>query len=304
MPYTESNPLVLSSSALIAYGRCPKSFEIGYYNGWRTKGKDCMVKGTEFHYLMQKLYQGASEDELKSIGTTGEFPEMWDVFCAYRLHKGGTFPRPGAVLSVEEPLYTNLLPNVWLRTTFDRIWNDNGEITDDDYKTFDKAPSLDVSLDTQGRLFLCVLQKHYTDFSRFKRRYLNVRRMPPGVPKNTTQQKLADAGKPFESWSVDECYKDHTLRLIPGEAEVVWKEAQHRARKILFDLETRTKDPTAEVFDRVYLKGSSPYTCSGMTCRELCVKELVQGKINEIDLITCGVTVEPMPTLPKEYLNK
>src|ERR1700678_1224605 len=235
MTYTPENPLVLSSSALIAYGRCPHSFEISYLNGWRTKGKDCMVQGSAFHYLMQRLYQGASEDELREIGTSGEFPDMYEVFLAYRNFCGHKFPPKSSVLSIEEPLYTRLLPNVWLRCTFDRIWNDDGEITDDDYKTFDKAPSLDVSLDTQGRLFLVVLQNHYPEFSRFKRRYLNVRRMPPGVPKNATQQKLSDAGKPFESWSVDECYKDHTLRLIPGEAEIVWKEAQHRARKILFD---------------------------------------------------------------------
>ena|ERR1700722_3832414 len=301
--FTESDPLVISSTALIAFGRCPKSYELGYVDRYRMAGKECMRKGSEFHYLMQRLYQGATEEELEQIGRDGEFPEMWDVFTAYRLRRGHTFPDVSRVLHTEEPLYTRLLPNVWLRTTFDRIWNDDGEITDDDYKTFDKAPSLDVSLDTQGRLFLCVLRKHFTDFTRFKRRYLNVRRMPPGVPKNATQLKAQAAGKPFESWREDECYVDRTLRLIDGEAEVIWKEAQSRAEKILWSHERRTKDPSSQPFDRVYLKGSSPYTCSGMICRSLCAKQMAQGGLTDIDLIMEGVTVQEELKLPEGLLK-
>ena len=303
LKFTEDDPLVLSSSGLIAYGRCPKSFELGYVNRWRMRPKDCMSQGTEFHKLMEMLYKGASEDEISEAARAGEWPEMYDVFIAYRTHWGHKFPTREKVLSTEEPLYTRLLPNVWLRTTFDRIWNDDGEITDDDFKTFEKNMQLDLSLDTQGRLFLVVLQKQYTEFKRFKRRYLEVRRMPPFVPKNETQRKAQANGKPFESWGIDECYKDHTLRLIPGEADVVWKDAQHRARKILFDLETREKDPTAQVFDRVHLKGHSPYCCEGQICRTLCMKELVQGAVNEIDLITEGVTIEPPLTLPEGLLH-
>ena len=303
MSYTESNPLVISSTAFIAFGRCPKSFELGYVDNYRMAGKSCMRAGSEFHYLMEKFYKGATEDELREIGANGEFPEMWEVFCEYRKRRGHTFPSPDSVLHTEEPLFTRLLPNVWLRCTFDRIWNDDGEITDDDYKTFEKAPSLDVSLDTQGRLFLCVLQKHFTEYTRFKRRYLNVRRMPPGVPKNATQQKLAAAGKPFDSWREDECYVEKTLRLIPGEADVIWKEAESRAEKILWSIDRRSKDPTSQPFDRVYLKGSSPYTCSQQICRSLCAKQITQGGLTEIDLIMEGVTINEPQTLPEGYLK-
>jgi len=303
--YTKRKPLVISSSGLIAYGRCPKSFELSYVEGYRMKPRDCMSQGSAFHFLMQRLYEGATEDELETIGRGGEWAEMYDVFLAYRAHKGNEFPARDKVIRLEEPIFSQLLPNVWLRTTYDRLWDDNGELTDDDYKTFDKAMQLDVSMDTQGLLFLAVLQRKYgTQYRGYKRRYLNVRRQTPLTPKNATQQKLADAGKPFESWSLDECYKSQPLRLVPGQADVVWKEMQSRAEKILWSLKRRTKDPTSEPFDRVYLKGSSPYTCGGQICRTLCMKQFLQGGLTEIDLITEGVTIDPPPSLTKGFLKK
>lgn len=302
--FTESNPFVCSSTGFIAFGRCPKSFELGYVDRYRIEGKACMKAGSEFHFLMQRMAEGATEDELEQIGRAGEFPEMLDVFQAYRKHMGHTFPPRDKILKLEEPIYTQVLPNFWLRTTFDRLWDDNGECVDSDYKTFDKAMQLDLSMDTQGLLFLTILRRHYGErFRGYRRDYLEVRRTPPLVPKNATQAKLAAAGKPFESWSLDESYKTYTRRLVPHEEAQVWKEAQTRAEKILWSLERKAKDPSTEPFDRVYLKGSSPYTCGNQICRSLCMKQFLQGGFTEIDLITEGVTIEDAPTLPGGLLH-
>ncbi len=297
--YTESNPLVISSSGLAAYLRCPKSFEFGYVNRWRVPAKDVMQQGTEFHKLMEMLVKGATEDELLVAGSKGYFPDMYRVFKAYRAAKGHEFPRREALLGSEEPIYTKLLENVWLRTTFDLIWDDQGEITDDDYKTFEKDMNLNLGLDFQGRLFLTVLGKKFNT-DRVKRRYRKVRRTCPGVPKNATEQKKADAGKPFDSWSPEQCYHDYTLRLVPGEADQVWRDAQHWARKLLFDLETRTKDPTSGAFGRVVLSGVSPFTCGSCMYKTICTKEVLCGVINEVDLITEQITIGEPVELPPE----
>jgi len=297
--FTPENPLVISSSGLTAYLRCPKSFEFGYVERYRMPGKECMVAGVEFHHLMEMFVKGATEDELRQAASLGFFPHMFDVFDAFRHAKDGSFPRRESIIGSEEPLYTLLLPNVWLRTTFDLIWDDDGELTDDDYKTFEKDMNLNLGLDFQGRLFLTVLGKKFNT-DRVKRRYRKVRRTAPGVPKNATEQKKADAGKPFESWSPEQCYHDYTLRLVPGEADRVWAEAQHWARKLLMDLETRTKDPNAGAFGRVVLSGVSPFTCGSCMYKTICTKDVLCGAINEVDLITEGIIIGEPVELPPE----
>lgn len=303
MSYTKSRPLVVSSSGLIAYMRCPKSFEFGYINNWRTRPKDAMQAGTEFHALMKAWMDGVPEDNLIAMSLAGDFPEMFSVFKAFIQHRAGTFPRKDQLIGTEEPIYSQLLSNVWVRTTFDCVWkNDAGWYVDDDYKTTEKHMQSELDHDFQGKFFLCVLARKF-DTLKVERRYRKVRRTPPGVPKNATEQKKADAGKPFESWSVDDCYWDHPLRMTKVEMDQKWEEAQYWASKLLRELKDRQKEIPG-TFGRVGLNGASPYTCGSCIMKSLCTREFLQGGLSDLDIAQEVLHIEEPAKLPKGLLKR
>jgi hypothetical protein len=248
-------PIVFSSSAIAAYKRCPKSYDLGY------------ERGLEPVTIPEYVEQGASFHALMAMAAKGDyaFPDtgdgMTDVARAYLEHK----PLPEGVLMVEEPLYTPLIDGVYLRTTFDLVYErPDGTIVGRDYKTFERAPTLDLDLDFQGRIYISALMLKFpgrpVEFE-----YEYVRRSVPGT-KNSKGY-----------WTERDCYLNFPLVISRREAEDIWRETQWVAEAMLVSRETGR-------YWRTDLKGSSPFTCGSCFYRDLCKAELEHGQLDEQDL--------------------
>lgn len=123
---TAKEPLVLSYSAVAAFKKCRKAYELEHarrINPNRTS--EAAEQGTSFHRYMH----GYAE-------TRGFFSEldsqdpMLQVAWKYVEHNG--FPQD--VLGAEEPQYSKLYGNIWLRTTHDLIYREDDWIVVRDYK--------------------------------------------------------------------------------------------------------------------------------------------------------------------------
>lgn len=126
-----SAPLVLSSSAIAAYKRCPKSFELQYVRNLEPRRTTNAIEfGSSLHEVLE------SYAKRTPLAPEAVDPTTDSVARAYLAHR--PLPNPADTLSVEEPLYTQLLasPDVWLRTTFDLVYRrrDDGFIIARDYK--------------------------------------------------------------------------------------------------------------------------------------------------------------------------
>jgi hypothetical protein len=131
-----------------------------------------------------------------------------------------------------------------------------------DYKTFEKAPSLDADLDFQAKSYIATLmQKYQTDKVRFEHVY--IRRYPPNVPKQTR------AG---DSWTPDECYFYEPIVIPKAEAKILWGEVCVAA--IMIERKSTVSVTPPGMWYRVPLKGASPYTCGSCFYKGVCKAEL------------------------------
>src|SRR5580692_5678311 len=192
MKFTPRSPLVLSSSALGAFKRCPKSFELNYVRGFQTPTNRAVEEGASFHDMIAKIALGMSQERL--IAEYCGQP-MLPVVLAYLKYK----KLPGIILAAEQPLYTKILPSVWIRTTFDMMYQllPDSSPTIRDYKTFANAPNLDVELNFQSKLYAALAKEHFGLESPPRFEFEYVRRTPPYVEKD----------KKGGVWTAEECYK-------------------------------------------------------------------------------------------------
>lgn len=266
-------PIVFSSSAIAAFKRCPKSYQLGYEMGLQPDDtvKDYVHQGSNFHALAAAHYTRERTD--------ANWSDMLDVWSEYLAHQA----MPEGVLSVEAPTYSELLPDVWVRTTFDLVYErgrGEGPIVGRDYKTFDRAPTLDLDLDFQGRFYIAALMRKY-EGREVEFEYEYVRRVPPGT-KNSRGV-----------WTPEDCYLRFPLIISRREADVVWEEAKWVVESIL-----RAQDRNR--FWRTDLKGASPHTCGSCFYRNLCKAELEHGELSEQDLAILSPNRKEPITLPKE----
>lgn len=256
--------VVFSSSAIAAFKRCPKSFQLGYEMGlvpppFTKKGeagtiKEYVFEGTEVH---EELSGYANNDILPGKGRE----LMVDVAQQYLKRH----PLPTDIISAEEPAYTELMPGVVIRTTFDLVYRrPNGTVVGRDYKTFEKAPSLDLDLDFQGRIYIGALMRRFPECD-VEFEYEYIRRVVPGT-KNSKGY-----------WTEKDCYLTFPLVISRAEADTLWEETQWVAEKML---EARERNR----YWRTDLKGKSPFTCGSCFYRNLCSAELEHGELTEQDL--------------------
>ena len=273
--------VVFSSSAIAAFKRCPKSFQLGYEMGLEpsTTIKQYVHDGSSFHAIMAAESKGESWGDVFG-------GDMLDVAAAYLRAR----PRPENRLMIEEPLYTLLAgpsnstldwyePDIYIRTTFDLVYQrEDGTIVGRDYKTFEKSPTLDLDLDFQGRVYVAALQRRYPECP-VEFEYEYVRRVPPGT-KNS---------KGF--WTPQDCYLTFPLVISKREADAVWEETQWVAEAML---QARERNR----YWRTDLKGSSPFTCGSCFYRDLCKAELEHGELTDQDLAILAPTRKEPIDLP------
>lgn len=279
-PPTATEPLVLPYSAIALFKRCRKAYELSYERLIEVASSEAAQQGTDFHRYASSaaLYRltGALSDDDRAFIQNPENP-MRAVWAAYKQHRG----LPTEIVSAEDPLYVKLLPKVYLRTTFDLVYRDaDGWIVGRDYKTFEKAPALDVDLDFQGRIYIAALMRRFrTDKVRFEYEY--VRRVPPG----TSNSK--------GTWSVDDCYINVPVVISNREAEDLWKETQDVARDILAARRKGT-------FYRGGTRKEFGSPCLGCWQSDLCKAEIMHGHLDDEDVRLLSTGVRERACLPEK----
>jgi|HubBroStandDraft_2_1064218.scaffolds.fasta_scaffold102629_1 hypothetical protein len=290
MKFTPRSPLVLSSSALGAFKRCPKSFELNYVRGFQTPTNRAVEEGASFHDMIAKIALGMSQERL--IAEYCGQP-MLPVVLAYLKYK----KLPGIILAAEQPLYTKILPSVWIRTTFDMMYQllPDSSPTIRDYKTFANAPNLDVELNFQSKLYAALAKEHFGLESPPRFEFEYVRRTPPYVEKD----------KKGGVWTAEECYKTWPVYVSSREADMLMAETKEVCKRILVIL--KNWEPSDPRMYRVAqtTSGFSAFSCNGCFVRELCKAEASAGRLSEtqIEANTESIRAFP-PPLPKGAFGK
>jgi hypothetical protein len=247
-------------SAIAAFRRCPKMYQLGYELGLQPiKTKDVVERGSDFHA------------QIAALTLTGEAPsgEMGDVVRAYVAHK----PLPSRIISAEKPLFTKVLRGVYLRTTFDLLYQDGAAIVARDYKTFATSPTVEMDLDFQGRVYTAAIMRTYHTFQTWRFEYEYVRQ--ERFHKKGGQPNLADP------WSPEESYYTYPLSISQNEADRVWAELEETVRDILRKRKRAAKYPAT--WTRTDLKGTIN-SCRGCFYSDLCRSEFTHGALYDIDL--------------------
>lgn len=265
--------ITLSMSAIHTFLRCPKKFDIYNVRGWADDKpeSEALTQGTHFHAYMQqyaKKCQGVPYEYLDWATPMGE------IAIAYIKYRG--FPK-NAVLSADDPHYINLFPNVLLRTTFDLVYDMGDMLVIRDYKTFERAPSMDIDLDFQARTYLAAASIIWPDYETYMFEHEYVRRTLPNVPKDKSGNK----------WSESDCYKQQQMILTKDEMAEDWEELGFAAASIISLLEEVDTH-----WLRVPLKGGGYDDCSHCPIKNLCKAEK-QGNLNtESDYLALAVKRE------------
>ena len=125
----------------------------------------------------------------------------------------------------------------------------------------ERAPTLDVDLDFQGRIYIAALMQYFkTDRVRFEYEY--VRRVVPG----TKNSKGA--------WTQDECYINVPLVISADEARQLWSEVQMDVGKLLIAYALG-----GSAWGRYDLK-AGPHSCNSCFYKQLCKMDMA-GSLDE-----------------------
>jgi hypothetical protein len=265
-------------SAINSFRRCPKSFDLGYERGLQPrKTNEAVEQGASFHKIIEHLTKA------------GRIPEdagpMADVVLAYVAHK----PLPAEIVTAETPTYTDIFGDrtVYLRTTFDLVYTHERVIIGRDYKTFGVAPTLDLELDFQGRVYTAALKRQYGGDVRFEYEY---------VRRELFHNKKG-APDPTNPWSVEESYLNFPLSTTAHEDAQTWGELQETVYDIVRKQDRALITPYA--WTRTDLKGNVN-SCKGCFYSELCKTEYAHGELTPsiIDLLAEPERRKP-DTLPE-----
>jgi len=261
-----------------------------YVRGFQTETNRAVEEGASFHEMIAKVALGMPQEKL-----IAEYcgQAMLPVVLAYLKYK----PLPGVILAAEQPLYTKILPSVWIRATFDLMYRSPGTLDPVllDYKTFANAPNLDTELSFQCKLYAALAQAHFGAEYPPCFEFENVRRTPPYVEKD----------KKGGVWTPDECYKTWPVYVSSREAAVLMAEATELCKRILQLL--KTYEPGDPRFYRVPLmtSGFSAFSCGGCFVRELCKSEASTGRLSESQIEANTTSIRPFPApLPKGAFGK
>jgi hypothetical protein len=216
------------------------------------KENEAMAEGISFHTIM------AGYAKTRTIGETS-LP-MGDVASVYLTHR----KFPTNIRLVEEPIYVEFLPGVYVRGTCDLIYeSEDGTLVVRDWKTFARLPSLDSDLDFQARLYIALVMRHYkTTKVRFEHEY--VRKTPPFIPKD----------KAGNVWQPEDCYLTESIVVSVAECAQIVQEVR-------WELESLLKTKENGNYTRTNLKGGGYDSCASCSVKEICKAELTNGELND-----------------------
>lgn len=245
--------------------RCKKKYQYNYemlLDG--VKENEAMAEGTAFHEIMAD-YARTGQLEIQS--------PMGDVARVYLEHR----KFPSNVVLVEDPIYIQFLPGVYVRGTCDLIYKDeDGSLVIRDWKTFARLPTLDSDLDFQARLYIALVMRHYK-VSRVRFEHEYVRRTPPGIPKD----------KAGNCWEPSDCYLTESIVVSLREVMAIVKE-------VTIELESLLKTRETGNYTRTNLKGGGYDACSACSVKEICKTELTNGELNDYSLYGISRKREPV----------
>lgn len=262
-------PIVISYSDFAHFKRCRKSFDYSFVQGLDPIGgtSEAMQTGTDIHKLLECAVTHAPVPPME------DQQQKFDVANAYLEHR----PLPEHIISAERSLYTLVLPEtaisaaVYIRTTLDLVYKRGNTIVGRDYKTFQTAPSFDVDLDYQGRIYTVMLSQHHTDggYVEFEWEYI----------RQVVGRELSDGkGKPkvWVEWPVQERYLTITMVMSDTEKMTTWTELVQTAKDLVRAIEEQR-------LYRMDLK-SGPHSCDNCHFKALCKTEYSHGALSAIDL--------------------
>lgn len=272
-------PFVISATALTAYKRCPKSYWFGfekYVSPVETKG--IIQQGIDFHSIAAAYAQALKTGSDFSPPDTHD-DAMYPVFVAWLNNRGGKEFDNMEILHVEEPMFTRLYDDVWLRTTLDLVYRRaDGWIVIRDYKTFSAFPSkLDASLDFQARVYIAaIMLKYGTSKVTFEHVYV--------------RRELNHTGKQAHvAWTPEESYVYDDIVISKEEAMELWKETAWVAGEIVN--KRAIENPYEGQWYRVDHKGYSPFTCGSCFYKGVCDGDLTYG-VDLLDLEELGYEIK------------
>lgn len=262
--------ITLSMSAIATFNRCPKKFQLRYLLGWEDDKpeKEALALGTSFHGNMEhyaKKLAGMPYEQLDWATPMGEVAIGYIQSCF--------FPKGEDILSVDDPHYIQVLPGIRLRTTFDLVYTEGLMLVVRDYKTFDRAPSLDIDLDFQARVYLWAAMQLWPGFLIYRFEHEYVRRCLPNVPKD----------KAGNCWTPDDCYKRQSMILNENQIE----EDGVELLQTIADIRREIIFP--RIWKRVNLKGGGYDQCASCPVKELCKAEKQGNLNNESDYLALAV---------------
>ena len=285
-------PVVISMSDFQAFLRCRKLFQLGNVL-WRSPNASnaAVEDGSRIHSVLHDV----AEKKMKPADIVAKHggPEdpMLLIAGAYLNNR----PLQGNTLLLEQSIYTLIIdeddafpgsPSVYMRTTFDRVFeDDDGWINGVDYKSFERAPSLEDDWNFQFRRYTGALMHHFkTDRVLFRVEY--IRRALPGSPRGAWD--IEDDGEYYsvdakgkrtkkEKWKVEDCYITNEIAMSVKEVEEMWDETRDIARDILRVVMVDHR------FYRTPLT-AGPHSCGTCFMREPCLAELRQGRLSADDL--------------------
>lgn len=278
-------PLVLSMTEFGMFRRCRKKFELGAIMGLSPRrDTEAASNGRDFHSIMEWVAKNGGEYPQENTLQLKPFAAMLPVAQAYYDHLVDkdelSHFDAGNLISAERGYFAEIGPNIFIRTSFDLVFLDDGEGCVQDYKTFTKAPSLDAEsdLDPQANEYLLVAAAAMPQLGRLKFRWEYVRQELGRMLKK-------GPAAVYTPWEREERYYRQEL--------IVSDDVMNTVRKELYDCALDVREAIER--GRYYRQGlnSGPHGCSSCFYKDLCKAELFHGSLDDQTLAALSTYDDP-----------
>lgn len=269
-------PLVISMTGFQNFRRCRKLFQLSQLFEYKPKEKEgtAAASGRAFHELMH--YAARTGGSLPSEYPPD--PDMLPVARAYLNYK----PLPSGIIAAERGYFAEIAPAVYIRASFDLVYQEDNRRVIRDYKTFRMAPTLDPDLDFQANDYLVVgeIALGWPD-AEFEWEYV---RQELG--------RLLSGGKGKDAvwtdWDMTDRYPSApSLILSDIERATVKRELYECALDIRAAIESGR-------FYRTGLRSHDPSVgCKGCFHRDLCLTERQHGRLDPQDIALLTMPYDP-----------